>query len=821
MAFKNRFAACLTLFVMILVLTPATATVIAGEKHSQETDRIVIGSGHDYPPYSFRDENGTPTGFNIELTQAIAVAAGLKIEIDYRSWSALREDLETGKIDAISGMYYSKERDKLVDFSTHISIVHHAVFARKDSPGIKSEEELRGKELIVIRGDIMHDYVIEKGLSGTPVLVKNQTEALRLLASDRHDYALIAKLPGRYLVSELKLSNIITVGPELLPSKYCCAVKEGNSILLFRLNEGLTIVKESGRFKELYDKWLGVLEPHSISTKVIIKYSIIILVPLLLLLAGSFLWHRQTLRRNMELEKEIAGRKRAEGELQKANYLYKVLLDASTSGINLLDKDGNYLIVNESAAKIWKNNPGDFINKNIRELVPPQMADEVMLIIRKVEKTRTGLEQERFIEPLNKYYIENVQPIFDENKEFFGVQVLTFDITEYKLAEKEKARLEKQLRHTQKLETIGTLAGGIAHDFNNILAPIVGYADIAMLNLDKTSPVYEHLAHILKGACRAKELVEQILLFSKQSEKERHPLSMHTLVNEALKLLRPSIPSTIEIRQRLDASCGKVQADATQIHQVIVNLCTNAWQAMETDGGILSIELNRKTVDKITAKLHPKLHEGEYVCLSVIDTGPGIDDGTMERMFEPFFTTKPVDKGTGLGLSVAHGVVRSHEGDILVYSEPGKGAAFHVYLPAIRSEGAAVEKTAPMVAGGAESVMIVDDEPVIAEMVKLMLEHFGYKADTYQDGIEALKAFKKQPQKYDLLISDLTMPHMTGLDLATQLHKERPELPVVIMTGFGGSLTPATQERYGIIQVMAKPVSVKELAAVVRDIFDK
>jgi len=314
-------------------------------------------------------------------------------------------------------------------------------------------------------------------------------------------------------------------------------------------------------------------------------------------------------------------------------------------------------------------------------------------------------------------------PVFIDRK-VVGLQGVAHDVTQRYQAEEENVKLETQLRRAQKLETIGTLAGGIAHDFNNILAPIMGFTELALLKVDESEAIARDLNQVLKGAHRAKELVEQILLFSKQSEKERQPLALQSVVKEALKLLRPSIPTTIEISQKIDASCSKVLADATQIHQIVVNLCTNAWQSMG-NGGRLTIELNQVLVDIGTAKLYPNLNQAEYARLSVVDSGCGMDEETLERIFEPFFTTKAVDKGTGLGLSVVHGIVRNHHGDILVYSEPKKGSAFHVYLPILKAGDEIIETKAKDISGGTEYVMIVDDEPAISEMVKSMLENFG------------------------------------------------------------------------------------------------
>ena len=401
----------------------------------------------------------------------------------------------------------------------------------------------------------------------------------------------------------------------------------------------------------------------------------------------------------------------------------------------------------------------------------------------------------------------------------YGVIIVVNDVTKNVEAEEERKKLEIQLRRAQKLETIGTLAGGIAHDFNNILAPIMGFTELALLKVDESAPMARDLNQVLKGAHRAKELVEQILLFSKRSEKEHRSVALQPLINEALKLLRPSIPSTVEIRKEIDPSCSKIRADATQIHQIIVNLCTNAWHAM-AEGGTLTIRLEQTIVDSNMSKMHPNLAEGAYVRLSVIDTGSGMDEKTLDRIFEPFFTTKAVNKGTGLGLSVVHGIVRNHGGDILVYSEPGKGSAFHIYFPALLVDTDEESQKTKTVPGGDESVLIVDDEPVIAEMVKTMLENFGYRAHIYKTGMDAVEAFERQPQNYDLLITDLTMPQMTGLDLADKLHETTTALPVIIMTGFGDSLTKPTLKRYGIKQVISKPVVVKELARAVRHVLD-
>ncbi len=531
--------------------------------------------------------------------------------------------------------------------------------------------------------------------------------------------------------------------------------------------------------------------------------------------AGEILYHEGVLR-------DVTERKEAQERIAELAEFNKSIVTSAPVGIITVNHQRKVTSANDTFLKIMGSPTLEEVLR-IGVKLPVFKNENIYPLFEDALDKGQSFEVKHF--PFTSYWGKELVvdlkgvPQKTKNGRIFGVVVVINDVTKNVQAEEEKEKLEVQLRRAQKLETIGTLAGGIAHDFNNILAPIMGFTELALLKVEDGAPIARDLNQILKGAHRAKELVEQILLFSKQSEKERRPIILQPLVDEALKLLRPSIPSTIEIRKNISASCGKVRADATQIHQVVVNLCTNASQAMP-EGGILTILLEQTFVDKAMARLHPNLIEGDYVRLSIKDTGSGMDEATLERIFEPFFTTKAVNKGTGLGLSVVHGIVRNHRGEILVYSEPGKGSVFHIYLPALDIEDEVVTPSSKIIPGGNESVMIVDDEPVIAEMVKTMLENFGYKADIFKTGVEAVEVFEQQPQKYDLLITDLTMPQMTGLDLADRLHEDNPELPVIIMTGFGDSLTTPTQKRYGIKQVIGKPVVVKELALAVRNVLD-
>ena len=377
--------------------------------------------------------------------------------------------------------------------------------------------------------------------------------------------------------------------------------------------------------------------------------------------------------------------------------------------------------------------------------------------------------------------------------------------------------LEKQLHHSQKMDAIGTLAGGIAHDFNNILASILGYTCISIEDLSADHPITDNLVQVRKSAERAADLVEQILTFSRQSELERKPVQIQLIVKEALKLLRASLPATIQFKTTIDGDCEPVMADPTQIHQVLMNLCTNAYHAMQETGGVLDVTLSSVAVTERMKRANPELQPGRNICLTVRDTGHGMDAPTLKRIFDPFFTTKKVGEGTGLGLSVVHGIVKRCRGDIRIASEKGRGTTVQIYLPCCGRipvrQGGIIEN----IPHGRERILFVDDEEDISAMVRLMLERMGYRVTSSNCGTEALATFRRQPEQFDLIITDQTMPKMTGTELAKQIHRIRPELPVVLASGLGYSRPMEKNIR----SYIKKPFIPGELAKVVRRALDQ
>ena len=418
-------------------------------------------------------------------------------------------------------------------------------------------------------------------------------------------------------------------------------------------------------------------------------------------------------------------------------------------------------------------------------------------------------------------WIEDRQSsIFSENGDFSGIDGILFDITDRVKAQEEMLQMEKNLKKTQRLETIGTLAGGIAHDFNNILSPILGYAEMGVATLEDSARQHSYFTEIMKAAERAQHLVAQILAFSRAEEREPVVVNVKEIVCEALKLLRPSIPVTITIRRTIDEQCGNVLADPSQIHQVIINLCTNAFQAMSESGGEMAIDLREIEPDDAWRKRLPALKAERYIQLSVTDTGHGMDEATMERIFEPFFTTKAVNKGTGLGLSVVHGIITSYKGEITVESTPGKGSTFRIYLPVIESSAASQDKKRELARGEKSTrILFVDDEEATVQLMNVMMEHLGFSVLAVNSPVKALAAFRKEPEAFDMVITDLTMPEMTGIQLAHELHQSNPELPVALMTGYGKDIentVPLAQ--YGIRKLLKKPVSLSHLSQAIKEV---
>jgi len=414
-----------------------------------------------------------------------------------------------------------------------------------------------------------------------------------------------------------------------------------------------------------------------------------------------------------------------------------------------------------------------------------------------------------------KYFEMSASPVFGNQGEIIGGIEAVRDITDRK-------ELDEKLRHTYKMEAIGTLAGGIAHDFNNILTAILGYAELAELDTPAESPLKDKIEQIIKAGARAKELIQQILLFSRRGPENQQVLQPALIIKEGLKLLRGSLPTTIEIHEEIAPDSGCILANPSNIHQILVNLCTNAFQAMENEKGILTVKLARVKVEEQDA-LTAGVSAETFVELLVSDTGCGIDPKIVERIFEPYFTTKHVGEGSGMGLALVHGIVQGCGGFIKVESEPGEGTTFHVYFPAIEegpSFGEEDRKPESLPAGD-ERILAVDDEESIVGVYKATLESLGYKVTAQFSSKDTLEVFRTSPESFDLIITDQTMPHLPGSELAKEILQIRPDIPIILCTGYSSMISEEKAKKIGIAEFLMKPVSKRDLAVAVRDVLDR
>ncbi len=516
------------------------------------------------------------------------------------------------------------------------------------------------------------------------------------------------------------------------------------------------------------------------------------------------------------VSRDITQRREIEAALQQSQERYQLILNSGPDPVVLYDMQGNVLYCNPTFSRVFGWTMDELIDRTI-EYVPEEARPETARMISRMKNGEDlkNFETKRLAKDGQVLDVSiNAATWRDAEGELAGSVVVLRDITVQK-------KMESQLRQSAKMEAVGTLAGGIAHDFNNILSAIMGYTELALLRRRAQKECRAQLAEVLKACTRAKDLVLQILAFSRASEQELKPLDLGPIVKEALKLLRATLPANIEIRQEINASDSTIMADATQMHQVLMNLCTNAASAMSSGDGVLRVSLSETLLTGAEATGKTPLESGRYLLLSVSDTGKGIDPALLDKIFEPYFTTSEPGEGTGLGLAVTHGIVKSHGGAITVESKPGQGSVFKVYLPVAHSEAAAqLAAEEELVPGGNERILFVDDEEAISGFFASILELLGYEVTVSNSSRQALSLFQADPGQYDLLITDMTMSKMNGLELSQKVRGMRRDIPIIICTGFSSQLSPDVMHQYGINKLVMKPFAKTAMAQAIREVLD-
>lgn len=514
---------------------------------------------------------------------------------------------------------------------------------------------------------------------------------------------------------------------------------------------------------------------------------------------------------------DVTEQKKAEAELKESKERFELAMRFANDGLYDWNLETNRVYYSSG----WKKMLGyrdDEITNTFSEWErltrPEDVKDTLKMINELLEKKREGFEKEFRMRHKDGHWVHILSRgnvVTDEQGKPIKIIGTHVDLTERK-------QFESRLRQAQKMESIGTLAGGIAHDFNNILGIILGNTELALDDVPEWNPATHNLQEVVKASLRAKDVIRQLLSFSRGSEPTKKPVAIGPIIKESLRFMRSSLPVTIEIRMNIPGQVDTILADPTQIHQIIINLCTNASHAMEENGGILEINLTNLVLDNESSLQYPDSTPGNYVCLSINDTGSGILPEIKERIFDPYFTTKGVGKGSGMGLAVVHGIVKNHNGSISVYSEPGKGTCFKILIPAVEQpvETQLGKNINPVKGSG--NILLVDDEKAILDMGRQMLERLGYRVIVQSNPLEALNLYKSRPNMFDLIITDMTMPQMTGDKLSKEILKIRPDMPIILCTGFSEKINKEYASQIGIRKYIEKPLNKRELSIALQEV---
>lgn len=779
----------------------------------QTNNRISTAIVDDYFPYTFLNEKGEPDGFSVDLTKAIAKELGMNTDIRVEIWDNALKKLLNDEINLLPMMAYSQKRDAVFDFSSPHTVAYDAFFIRTTSPKINKMEDLKGKKIIIMKNDRAHDHLKQLPfISNEQFIFENSpAKALQKLSSGIGDTAVMPKILGLVLIKKYKLINIDTSPAANQDYKrfFCFAVKDGNSEFLERIQNGLQIIKETGEYQKIHDKWLGIYEPHEHPFSDVLEYFFWIMAAFaagfFLLVFWNIMLKMQVSKKTKKLEQEIEERKSAQTELVHQQRILKAIIDNIPVLITLYDPRIQILLVNKAFEKTvgWSNNELQHID--VMEVCYPDPSYRAKAL---EYMQKASSEWREF--KLNTKHGRSIDSIWSNVRLEDGTQIgIGIDITE-------KKRLETNLQQAVKMQSVGNLAGGIAHDFNNILSSIIGFTELALDSAEKGSLLEDNLQEVYRAGKRAKSLVKQILAFARQSDEEIKPVRIDTLVQEVLKLIRASIPATIDIRKSID-SPSLVMGNSVQVHQIIMNLCSNAAAAMDTGGGVLEVSLKDIRMGDNEYSLKP----GDYVELKVSDTGVGIHPENINLIFDPYFTTKSPGEGSGMGLAVVYGIVERYGGKISVDSTPGSGSTFTVYLPITKTHGSGRFIESGSLPTGKERILFVDDEVPIVKMGARVLDALGYSVTTKTSSLDALALFRSEPHSFDLVITDMTMPGMSGDRFAVELMKIRPDIPVILCTGYSAKISEESAAKIGIKAFAYKPIIKADLANAVRKILDE
>ncbi len=773
-----------------------------------------VGGDQDFPPYEFVDRNGEPAGFDVELFEAVAQAMDLKVVLELGPWEETRRRLEEGQLDAVVGMHYSAERDEKLDFSTPYAMANYSIFVRDGERDLRDVRDLAGRRVVVQAGALVHDMAEQLDIEDRLVTVRSPEDAVRQLAAGEHDAALLFRHQGLYLASKLGIDNLRVVGRALSPRDYCFAVVDGDEELLRALNEGLAVVKATGRYQAIQDKWLGVLEPRGWSWRRALRLAAWIVVPSLFLLAlaviQAWILRRRVRQRTQQLEEELVERRRAEAALVQEHERLLVTLRSIADAVVTTDADGRVELMNRVAERLLGMSLVETRGLHLDEVLPLRSPSGDLRLPSIAERVLRGqglpvLEHVARLEAGGSPLVDiGAAPIIGNDGEQLGVVVALRDITAQR-------RMEEELARAEKLDSVGLLAGGIAHDFNNILTGVLGHVSLARQLLEPDHLGQGHLTKAEAATHRAQGLTQQLLTFSKGGTPERRPIDLGRLLAEAVDLSLAGSTVRPELRVALDL--WSVEADSGQLVQVVHNLLLNASQA-QPQGGSVRIQASN---ERLGAEHPSGLAPGSYVRVCFHDDGPGISPELEAEIFEPFFTTK--HSGSGLGLTTAYSITQQHQGWLGLDRLAGPGACFVLLLPACPGRQPEPSMPRETVCAGEGRVLVMDDEQIVREVLEAMLTTLGYGVTLVEEGQAAVDAFTEAAEAgepYAVVIMDLTVPGgMGGVEAMACIRKAHPHARGIVSSGFSDDPVLADPEGYGFCATVAKPFRLAQLSTAI------
>ncbi len=784
---------------------------------------IRIAGPKAFPPFHYFEEDGTLKGMASDYIKTIFDYLNLKPEIQGNlAWPLVLKGVREHNIDLISCSAKTADREAYLNFTEPYLSFPLVIVVRTDAPFIGGLEDLHGKKVAFIQGGAAYEWILRDNISVTPFFVKTPLEALKSVSFGKSQAHIENLAAATYLIRKQGLANLKIAAPTAYDNYTLhIAVRKDWPELVSMINKILPIIPP-GQQTEIRDKWLTVENDYSFAKKVVFKWFMIFTGIGVTVFLIILLWNRR-------LSREIAHRTRVEEallkseiELKRQNTMLVTIFETAAEGICIWHRIKEKPFVRFTH---WNRKMETLTGYDMAEInrlgwfkaFTPEVGGQEKV----VDRMCTMKKGDRFhgeewkIEAKGgvQKEISISASILTLEGEAEFVLAIMHDITEQK-------RYEENLLQTHKMKAIGTLAGGIAHEFNNVLGIILGNTELAMDDVPPGSPTHKFLSEVCEATLRGRDVVRELLRFSRGDTREKHPVDMATCLRNALALLKAAIPANVLFREDIPQTCHAVMGDETLIQQVVIHLCNNAVQSMENHGGTLEITLKNVTIEEQQFFFDQILAPGEYVRVSVSDTGHGIPDYTMAHIFDPFFTTKSVDKGSGLGLSVVHGIIKGHDGFIQVKSKPGAGTTVFCYFPVMaRFKDQSAEQDQPP-AQGTYTILLVDDEVALLNIGRQSLERLGYIVETESNPVEALTRFKAHPEKFDLVITDMSMPQMTGDQLIKALLAVRPDIKTIICTGYNKKIDEKKADGIGAWGYIMKPMDRMVLAQTVQTVLN-